>query len=330
MSFETYDRSPPPLFKQGASALSRLVFFSALALLLMVVDARFHLVQPLRAAVATVLYPAQWLARQPLRAVQGAVGYLGGVKGAQQREEQARSLLAQQSQRAAQVEYLLLENDNLRALLDLKPRLQAVAQAAQVTYDAPDPYSRRIVISKGSVQGVQPGAPVMDEGGVLGQVTRVYPMSSEVTLLTDQGQVAPVVNARTGQRGVVYGGAQAHSSLLELRYTSATEDVAEGDLLVTSGMDGVYPPGLPVARVQRVDRRGGGSSFAHIECAPQARMGAVMHVMVLAPMTPAPGSAGEEEGAAAPAASVRPAASRAARAASGASTTPRAAATRRK
>lgn len=286
MPFETYDRSPPPLFNQGASALSRLVFFSALALLLMVADARFHLVQPLRVAVATVLYPAQWLARQPVRLVRETVGFVGDIKGARVREEEARRLLAQQSQRAAQADYLRLENESLRALLDLKPRLQAVAQAAQIIYDAPDPYSRRVVISKGSVQGVQPGAPVMDEGGVLGQVTRVYPMSSEVTLLTDKNQVAPIINARTGLRGVVYGSAQTRSDVLELRYTSATEDVQEGDLLVTSGMDGIYPPGLPVARVQRVDRRGGGSSFAHIECAPQARMGAVAHVMVLEPGTP--------------------------------------------
>ena len=286
MPFETYDRSPPPLFNQGASALSRLVFFSALALLLMVADARFHLVQPLRVAVATVLYPAQWLARQPVRLVRGTFGYLVDLKGARVREEQARRLLAQQSQRAAQADYLRLENESLRALLDLKPRLQAVAQAAQIIYDAPDPYSRRVVISKGSVQGVQPGAPVMDEGGVLGQVTRVYPMSSEVTLLTDKNQVAPVINARTGLRGVVYGSAQPRGTMLELRYTSATEDVQEGDLLVTSGMDGVYPPGLPVAQVQRVDRRGGGSSFAYIECVPQARMGAVAHVMVLEPGRP--------------------------------------------
>ncbi|MBR6976460.1 MAG: rod shape-determining protein MreC [Ottowia sp.] len=286
MPFETYDRSPPPLFKQGVSALSRLVFFSALALLLMVADARFHLVQPLRVAVATVLYPAQWLARQPVRLVRETVGFVGDIKGARVREEQARRLLAQQSQRAAQADYLRLENESLRALLDLKPRLQAVAQAAQIIYDAPDPYSRRVVISKGSVQGVQPGAPVMDEGGVLGQVTRVYPMSSEVTLLTDKNQVAPVINARTGLRGVVYGSAQPRGATLELRYTSATEDVQEGDLLVTSGMDGVYPPGLPVARVQRVDRRGGGSAFAYIECVPQAHMGTVAHVMVLEPGTP--------------------------------------------
>ena len=311
MSFETYDRSPPPLFKQGASALSRLVFFSALALLLMVADARFHLVQPLRVAVATVLYPAQWLALQPVRLVRESVGFLGDIKGARVREEEARRLLAQQSQRAAQADYLRLENESLRALLDLKPRLQAVAQAAQIIYDAPDPYSRRVVISKGSVQGVQPGAPVMDEGGVLGQVTRVYPMSSEVTLLTDKNQVAPVINARTGLRGVVYGSAQARSDVLELRYTSATEDVQEGDLLVTSGMDGVYPPGLPVARVQRVDRRGGGSAFAHIECAPQAHMGTVAHVMVLEPGTPET----PQEAASAPA-SATPKASRAPGAAS--------------
>ena len=158
------------------------------------------------------------------------------------------------------------------------------ATAAQVLYDATDPFSRRVVIDKGQLNGVQPGSPVMDESGVLGQVTRVYPFVSEVTLLIDRDQVIPVMNARTGQRAVAYGDATPRAGLLELRYMPVGEDVREGDELVTSGIDGVYPPGLPVAKVAAVDRRSD-SSFARIYCTPLAQVQGVTYVMVLQPVT---------------------------------------------
>lgn len=285
MPLETLDRSPPPFFKQGPSALSRLVFFSALALFLMVADARFHVVQPLRAAIATVLYPAQWLALQPVQMVQAGLGYLTDLKTARLTEEAARLKLAEQSQRAGQVEQLLLENERLRQLLGLRERLQVAGTAAQVLYDATDPYSRRVVIDKGQMQGIEPGSPVLDESGVLGQVTRVYPFVSEITLLIDREQVIPIMNMRTGARGVVYGDPSPRGGMLELRYMSVTEDIREGDLLSTSGVDGVYAPGLPVARVVSVDRRRD-TSFIHVQCEPLAKLQGVTHVMVLAPVTP--------------------------------------------
>ena len=311
MPLETLDRSPPPFFKQGPSALSRLVFFSALALFLMVADARFHLVQPLRAAIATVLYPVQWLALQPVQMVNQATAYLTDLKTAHVTEEAVRQKLTEQSLRAGQVEQLQLENNRLRQLLALRERVQVPATAAQVLYDATDPYSRRVVIDKGQMQGIQPGSPVMDESGVLGQVTRVYPFVSEITLLIDRDQVIPVMNARTGARSVAYGDPSQHGGMMELRYMSVTEDVKEGDLLTTSGVDGVYAPGLPVAKVVRVDRRSD-TSFARIVCQPLASLNAVTHVVVLTPLTPASSAALPASAAvpgAVPASAARPAAS---------------------
>ncbi|MCA0328074.1 MAG: rod shape-determining protein MreC, partial [Proteobacteria bacterium] len=305
MPIDTLDRSPPPFFKQGPSALSRLVFFSALALFLMVADARFGIVQPLRAVIATVLYPAQWLALQPVQMAENFGGYLTDLKTARKTEEAARVKLAQQSQRAGQVEQLQLENNRLRELLALRERLQVPAVAAQVLYDATDPYSRRVVIDKGQLQGIEPGAPALDESGVLGQVTRVYPFMSEITLLIDREQVIPVLNVRSGTRSVAYGDPSPHGGMMELRYMSVTEDVKEGDLLTTSGVDGVYPPGLQVARVTRVDRRSD-SSFARIQCQPLARLQGVTHVMVLAPLQREPREAVAANTAAASAAARAP------------------------
>jgi len=149
-----------------------------------------------------------------------------------------------------------------------------------VLYDAADPYTRKVIIDKGLTQGVEAGSPVIDESGVLGQVTRVHPLVSEVTLLTDREHAIPVLNTRTGARSVAYGNPSARGGLLELRFMAGNADVQAGDLLTTSGVDGVYPPGLPVAKVLKVERRAD-SGFARIECAPQALVDGARHVMVL-------------------------------------------------
>lgn len=283
MPLGTLDRTPPPFFRQGASALSKLMLFSALAIFLMVADARFHLVQPLRAVVATLLYPMQLLAMQPLGWGRSIARHIESLQAAQAAEEAARRRLSQQSLRASQVEQLSLENTRLRKLLDLREQVTASGKAAQVLYDAADPYTRKLVIDKGLTHGLAPGSPVLDELGVLGQVTRVYPLVSEVTLVTDREQAIPVLNARTGARAVAFGDPNVYSGALELRFMATNADVQPGDLLTTSGVDAVYPPGLPVARVTRVERRGD-TAFARIYCAPLAHVDGALHVMVLPPL----------------------------------------------
>jgi rod shape-determining protein MreC len=284
MPLGTLDRTPPPFFKQGPSAVSKLMVCSALALFLMVADTRFRIAQPLRAAIATALYPIQWLAMRPVLLARYGAQYFESLESAQSWEEAARRQLAQQSHRAHQVEQLALENERLRKLLELRERVTTPSQAAEVLYDAADPYTRKVVIDKGMAQGIQPGSPVLDESGVLGQVTRVYPLVSEVTLLTDREQAIPVLNTRTGARSVAYGDPSSQGTALELRFMAGNADVKPGDLLTTSGVDGVYPPGLPVARVEKVERRAE-SGFARITCSPQALMSGARHVIVLAPVS---------------------------------------------
>ena len=264
--------------------MSKLTVFSALALFLMVADTRFKITQPLRLVVATVLRPVQWVAMQPILWAQGSGKYFEDLKRSQQSEALARQKLGEQSQRANQVEQLTLENSRLRKLLTLRERLSTTSQAAQVLYDAADPYTRKIIIDKGLADGVVAASPVLDESGVLGQVTRVYPSVSEVTLITDRDQAIPVLNARTGARGIAFGDAAAHSAAIELRFMAANADVQAGDILTTSGVDGVYPPGLPVAKVARVERRVD-SAFARIFCTPLAMVSGSAHVVVLAPVT---------------------------------------------
>ena len=284
MPLGTLDRSPPPFFKQGPSALSKLMFFSALALFLMVADTRFRITQPVRAALATALYPVQWLALQPVRAVKSGSDYFTSLNQAQSSSEEARKKLALQSLRAGQVEQLTQENSRLRKLLGLREQLATQVVAAEVLYDAADPYTRKVIIDKGMAQGVDLGSPVVDESGVLGQVTRVHPLVSEVTLVVDRDLAIPVLNVRTGARSVAYGDPVLGGSGLELRFMGSNSDVQQGDMLTTSGVDGVYPPGLPVATITRIERRAE-SAFAKIYCTPQALVTGARHVMVVKPVS---------------------------------------------
>jgi rod shape-determining protein MreC len=290
MPLGTLDRTPPPFFRQGPSALSKLVFFAALALFLMVADARFKLTEPLRAALAIALLPVQRALAVPVELALGGTDYLQGLQAAQAAGRAAEQRLAQVAERAARTEQLAQENDRLRALLELRPSLQVASTAAELLYAAADPFSRKVVIDRGAQHGLQAGAPVINDAGVLGQVTRVFALTAEVTLLSDKDAAIPVLNTRTQQRSAAFGAGGVGSGGMELRFLSGNADVEVGDLLHTSGLDGVYPPGLPVARVASVERRGD-SGFARIGLAPVAALDGVRHVLVLQPLAaqlPAP------------------------------------------
>ena len=158
MALASLGRDPPPFFRQGPSALSRLLVFSALALLVMVADARFQMMQPVRSVIASVLYPVQWLAMQPLAVTQAADSRLASLMADESAWTQLQQKLSEQSLRANQADHLQLENKRLRELLALQQRLEQTALAAQVLYDAADPYSRKVIVDKGLVQGLRLGA----------------------------------------------------------------------------------------------------------------------------------------------------------------------------
>ena len=300
MSQGTFDDAPPPFFRQGPSALSKLSFFAALAVFLMIADTRLQITQPLRAAFAIVLHPVQRVLLAPVQAWRSGSEYLVGLERALaralEREDASRRQLAAQSERALRVEQLEVENSRLRSLLDLRPGLSVRSQPAQILYEASDPYTRKVIIDRGSTQGVVLASPVINEDGVLGQVTRVYPLSSEVTLLTDKDAAILVLNARSQARSAAFGGLAG----LELRFVVVSADVQVGDRLLTTGFDGVYPPGLPVATVALVDRKLD-SGFARVALTPAVMPGNVRHILVLEPigvqMPPKPDSTPTESAA---------------------------------
>lgn len=282
MPLGTLDQSPPAFFKQGATPLNKLIFFGSLSVLMMFCDVRWQLTQPLRSVFSLVLAPIQWLAQQPSVINESVQDFFENKSVAQQHEAIAKRALLEQSLHVGQVDQLKLENRQLRELLNLKARVNTQALAAEAIYDAQDPFTRRVILDKGSLSGVKLSSPIMDEQGVVGQITRVYPLVSEATLIIDREQSIPVLNNRTGARGVAFG-ESGGAPLLELRYMAANSDIQEGDVLSTSGVDGVYPPGVPVAKVIKIERSPD-SIFARILCKPTGRAQGVRFVMVLDPV----------------------------------------------
>jgi rod shape-determining protein MreC len=283
---------PPPFFKTGPTPLARLLIFSALSLALLVADGRFNLLPVLRQVASIVLYPLQRIAAAPVNLARRAAEFF--VTHASLRDENAR-LLLERSERAAalqQLAALQTENSHLRELLGARKRVEGTARLAEIAYTARDPFSRRIVVDRGSQHEVKSGQPVIDHGGVVGQVTRVYPWVSEVTLITDKDHLVPVLNVRNGLRAVLAG--TGNDGALELRFVPINSDFQNGDRLVTSGIDGVYPPGLPVAEVTQVDRDAA-FLFAHIKCRPLGSVRNNTHVLIVDTARQLPERPPEEE-----------------------------------
>ena len=271
--------SPPPFFERGPSLVTRLTLFSLLALALLFADARFRYMEDIRGVVGAILYPLQELADVPA-SIGSRVGQYFVLQSTLQRDNARLTQEAfvnaglLQKQKA-----LLVENDNLRELLKLRPRFEPSAQVAEILYIARDPFVRKVVVDKGATDGVTEGAPVIDASGVVGQVHRVYPWASEVALISDREQAIPVQVVRNGLRAVIFG--LGYDGALEVRFMPVNADIEKGDLLVTSGIDGVFPSGLPVAFVDSIERNAA-YAFARIMCRPASGVGSHRQVMMLA------------------------------------------------
>jgi rod shape-determining protein MreC len=272
------EHQPPPFFRTGPSPLARLFIFTTLALALIVADARLKYLDTLRQVASVVIYPLQRIAGAPASIAQRASEFF--TSSSALRTENTR--LAQEnlnhSAQLQQLAALTTENEHLRKLVDARARLSARTTLAEILYAARDPFSRKIVIDQGSQHGVAAGQPVIDGMGIVGQVTRIYPWLAEVTLITDKGHLVPVLNPRNGLRAVLAG--TGNDGALELKFVPLNADFENNDRLVTSGIDGVYPPGLPVAQVVNVERNAA-FLFARIICKPLAGVNNHKQVLVV-------------------------------------------------
>ena len=288
------DRSPPALFKQGVTAFVKLTICAGLSFGLMGIDRHAGVGESIRAALATALYPVQFALRQPMVWAAGMADFLQQHGDAITENQRLERALLESSLQAQRTQYLTIENQRLEALLELRALQSNHSIAARVVAETPDTYAARVVIDKGSVDGVLAGAAVIDTQGVFGQVTTVYPFSSEVTLITDPNHATPVMNARTGTRAVLFGAQKSGPPLLEMRYVNANADVKANDVLLTSGIDGVYPPGLQVATVNELPDTLD-ANYSTLYCTPSARVAITREVLVVIPSQPAAPTAAETD-----------------------------------
>ena len=269
---------PPSLFKQGTPARVKVIIFVVAAIVLLLVDARLQILGKVRHVIGMVIYPVQRMAMVPRDVFEVTGEYLTSVSELHDEVERLREKEIQDAQALERVAFLENENRHLRELLGMSQQLKVKSVPAEILYDARNAFVRKVVLNRGSHHGVLPGQAVIDENGVIGQVTEVYLTTCEVTLLTDKDQAIPVLNVRSGERSVAYGRGQ--QGYLELRFMMANADIEEGDLLVTSGIDGVYPAGLAVGRVAMM-HEGQDDSFNSIICEPSAGINRNRQVLVL-------------------------------------------------
>jgi rod shape-determining protein MreC len=289
------EHTPPPFFKRGPAPLARLAFFASLSIALLVLDARFRYTDGLRSVLALVAYPLQQAAMAPILLAE-SVGRLFASQAALRAENEAlRTNLVAALHHAQRYQAAEAETAQLRRLIGAAQRDENRSMPAEILYSGRDPFAQKVIIDRGSTSGVRPGSPVVDDAGVVGQVTRVHSLVSEVTLLTDKDQLVPVQVVRNGLRAVAFGGGL--NGLIELRYMSASADIRNGDRLVTSGIDGTYPAGFPVGTVVRAERDSA-LAFARIVCEPAAGVGRGRYVLVLSSemkLPPYPAAADESK-----------------------------------
>ena len=279
------EHTPPPFFKRGPAPLVRLFFFASLSLALLVLDARFRYADGLRSVLALAAYPLQRAATAPIDFLRTVGDYFSTQAQLFEDNATLRAKNLALSQAAQRYETAEAEAAQLRRMIGAAEKLEVKSTPAEILYAGRDPYSHKIFINLGERQGVKPGSPVADEACVLGQVTRVHPLLSEVTPITDQDHVVPVQVLRNGLRAIAFGGGP--SGMLELRFTAGNAEIQNGDRLVTSGIDGIYPAGLPVATVVRIERDAE-HSFARVICRPAAGVDRGRFVLVLSDETARP------------------------------------------
>jgi len=272
-------------FNRGPSAVARLVFFSVLSLVLLFVDAKYNYLESARQVIAVIIYPLQRLTAIPGEVWNGAGEYITLQRHLVAENEQLHLQHDADAALLNQMQSLQAENAQLRELLDVTRRADYTMQMAQIAYVERDIFKRKLFIDKGENTNVHAGQAVVDNGGVVGQVTRVYPLLSEVTLVTDKDIAVPIQVVRNGIRAVVFG--SGNISELELRYQPVNADIEVGDVLVTSGMDGTYPPALPVAQVIKVERDPA-YPFARIVCAPLAGVDRHRTLLIVSSVPPLP------------------------------------------
>lgn len=269
--------------RKGIRPASKLILLSITSIVLMMLDTRYAAVQQIKGYAATLLYPLQWLANQPVR----LYDYTSSFVTTQSTLISEQKKLQEENSRlkliAHQTETLRSELNELKKLAALQTNGIQTVTTAEVISNGKDPLSDKLIINKGTQAGLHNGDAVIDQNGLIGQITQAQALSAELTLITNSQTVIPVMVSRTGVRSLVYGTGGAVS----LRYFPVDADLRPGDILLTSGLDSVYPQGIPVAKVEELTRASG-TPYYRVTLTPMAAFRSSKYVLTLPQKTDRP------------------------------------------
>ena len=268
----------PRFFIHGPSPFTRLIVFSTLSLALMASDSKFSYLTPVRQALTVMLQPLQVVANSPFVLFNNIGNYFTSQQALRNEVEVLKKQAIFHGVQLQALESLKNENDHLRTLMEATKVSSQPARLAEIMYTGRDPFSHKVIVNMGEANHVLAGQAVVDAAGVVGQVTRVFPYTSEVTLLTDKELSIPIQVERNALRAISFG--HGRDNTVNLPYLPANVDIKKGDKLVTSGIDGIYPSGLGVAIVTSV-KTNVSSPFAQIVAAPIAGIQNHRQVLIL-------------------------------------------------
>ena len=268
----------PRFFIHGPSPFTRLIVFSTLSLALMASDSKFSYLTPVREALTVALQPLQVVANSPFVLYNNIGNYFTSQQALRQEVDLLKKQAIFQGVQLQALASLKDENEHLRTLMEAAKVSSQPGRLAEIMYTGRDPFTHKVIVNMGEANQVLAGQAVVDAAGVVGQVTRVFPYTSEVTLLTDKELSIPIQVERNALRAISFG--HGRDNTVNLPYLPANVDIKKGDKLVTSGIDGIYPAGLGVAFVSSV-KTNVSSPFAQIVATPIAGIQNHRQILIL-------------------------------------------------
>jgi len=266
------------IFVQGPYLGMRMILVGVLSIFIVMADTRFAMFDPVRTALSTALAPVQWTVSAPDDILDWTQNSIKSRDELQEENEALRNRLLILEAKSQRLSAITAEVNRLRELLNASSIVDDSILVSEIIGINPDPYLHEVIVNKGSDEGIFVGQPVLDSQGLVGQVTEVTPLSSRVLLISDHNHAVPIQINRNGSRGILMGIGVLDK--LELANIPDTADVKVGDLLVSSGLGGKFPPGYPVARISSIIHDPG-EPFAKIEAMPLAELNRSRHILMV-------------------------------------------------
>ncbi|RUO26670.1 rod shape-determining protein MreC [Aliidiomarina minuta] len=267
-----------PLFVQNISLKGRLTLALVLAFLLIFLDNRLGAMQEVRLVLNSLVSPVQYIARMPEQALQGLYGAMRTRSSLHEENRALRDEVLDLQGAMQRYDFLSSENRRLRNLLGSDAQAESLRMVAEVIAVDSDPFSQQVVINKGTLHGAFIGQPVIDDRGIIGQIASIGLTTARIILISDQGHGLPTRSDRSGIRVVAQG--VGETERLELMHVPHSTELEVGDLLVTSGLGGLFPEGYPVARITEIIRDES-LPFAQVSAEPASNLDRIRMVLLL-------------------------------------------------